>query len=107
MPHWTLEKNKYFVDVIHDYRNNIANKSKKETDKVTWDLAMKLRNNFTLLKEHSEQAVYEHLSYMDDLLAGIPNISYAKKDDVYYGKIPRTFNTDKLNLSRVMRSSTK
>ncbi|MCF2650546.1 MULTISPECIES: hypothetical protein [Bacillaceae] len=104
MPHWTPIKNEPFINIMDDYRREIENKDAKATKEITRQYAHRLYQEYEILSEHTENAVYEHLSYFDDLLAGISNMKHAKKDIGYYGNFPRTFNKNKLNLARVMRS---
>jgi hypothetical protein len=103
---WSEQENKAFIDIVDTYREAIINKSEKEVRDITLRYSKTLKKeNHQLLSERTEQAVYEHLSYFDDLLAGVRTKDFfARKDESYFGKKPRLNNNLDINLARVIRN---
>lgn len=92
---WQPEENDIFIKVIDAYRQQIHGKSEQEVDRLTKTFAKQLLVDYPLFEGRSEKAVFEHLSYFDDLLAGAGDESfYAKKDLGYFGTVKRQ-NGDK------------
>jgi hypothetical protein len=92
---WQTIENEVFENVIDEYRQRIHGESEQQVDRMTREFARKILLDFPQLEGRTEKAVYEHLSYFDDLLAGAGDESfYAKKDLGYFGTALRQ-NGDK------------
>jgi hypothetical protein len=85
---WTREENEMFVHIMPAYRSAVENQNRRQMRQITEQYVTDILSH-PLLKTRSRQAVYEHLTYFDDLLAGIGTSSnYGAKDSVYFGKLP-------------------
>ncbi|MDN4073079.1 hypothetical protein [Fictibacillus terranigra] len=105
---WTETENEIFSIILDRYRDDIRGKDKKQVKKVTRIYAEKLYSANQILQSRTIQSVDEHLSYFDDLTAGVGSKEdFAKKDEKYYGKIPRSDNSFISNPARVIRSKEK
>lgn len=66
---------------------------------MTAEEARKLRERCPVLEHRTVNAISERLPYMDNLLAGVfEKQHYAKKDQVYYGTVPRHDHSKKPNM---------
>jgi hypothetical protein len=82
---WTNEENQIFVDIMPEYRLAMEKQSIQSIKHITEQYVTDLH---PLLNGRSRQAVYEHLTYFDDLLEGIGTAeNYGGKDGVYFGKL--------------------
>jgi hypothetical protein len=105
---WTKDENELFARVLMRYRNDICDKEKKKVIEVTRRYAERLHQSYDLLHSRTNQAIYEHLTYFDDLTAGVGSPeNYAIKDQLLFGKTPRFENNVTSNLARVIRSKDK
>jgi hypothetical protein len=85
--HWTNQENQIFVDLMPEYRKATYQQSIQTIREVTKDYVDQLRSH-PLITDRSQQAVYEHLTYFDDLLEGIGSTdNYGAKDGIYFGKL--------------------
>ncbi|KQO18063.1 hypothetical protein [Paenibacillus sp. Leaf72] len=101
---WTDEENELFIKLIDEYRKAIAEQERSVVKAITRDFAFKLKRESELLQERTEQAIYEHLAYFDDLLAGAGEITdYAKKDVKHFAKHTRPNGGRELNVARIFR----
>lgn len=88
---WTDKENDIFINVMALYRSEIHNKNEKTVKKITTNYAKHLHQQHPILQDRTIHAVDEHLSYFDDLLAGVGSEKdYAIKDAKYYNTMPRT-----------------
>lgn len=102
---WTDLENQAFISCMEQYRTDIKGKSTNEIKAITREYAMNLIIKHRL-NNRTEQAVYEHLSYYDDLLAGVGTAkNYAIKDSKYFSTIKRSDRSLIHNPSRVMRNA--
>jgi hypothetical protein len=84
---WTREENEIFVQIMPAYRKAVENQSKQQMRQITEQYVMDQLSN-PLLKHRSRQAVYEHLTYFDDLLEGIGTTgNYGVNDSNYFGQL--------------------
>lgn len=84
---WTKEENQVFVDLMPTYRKATENQDKKTIRQITEKYVTDLLSH-PLITGRSWQAVYEHLTYFDDLLEGIGTTkNYGAKDNIYFGKL--------------------
>lgn len=103
---WTDGENELFINLIDEYRLSIAGLKSDSIKVKTREFAFKMKQQFELLQERTEQAIYEHLTYFDDLLAGSGQLTdYAKKDAKYFAKHARPDGVTDFNEARVFRSS--
>ncbi|RBW68035.1 hypothetical protein [Bacillus taeanensis] len=94
---WSEEENKIFVNIIANYRTVIAGKDKETKEVLTWKVAKKLHRKYELLEKRNVQAVYEHLSYIDDLVAGVGmQQDYQQKEEQYFNMYPRKQTSGKI-----------
>lgn len=99
---WTDEENQVFLDVLPQYRRTLVGEDDEGATLVTTDFAKKLYSHHSILREYrTENAVFEHLPYMDDLLAGVGDpFWYAMKDARYFGKSPRDGGNTEMNKTK-------
>jgi hypothetical protein len=84
---WTNEENQIFVNIIPAYRRATEKESIPTIKQITEQYVTDLLTH-PLLNGRSKQAVYEHITYFDDLLEGIgTEQNYGGKDGVYFGKL--------------------
>lgn len=58
-----------------------------------------------ILNNRTIQAISEHISYFDDLMAGVKSKDYyALKDEKHFNKMPREDNNKNSNAARVIRN---
>lgn len=101
---WTDEENDIFIQLIDEYRNAIAGKEPSSVKSMTKDFAFRMKKESELLQERTERAIYEHLAYFDDLLAGAGELrDYAKKDAKYFGSHVRLNRDAEFNAARIVR----
>jgi hypothetical protein len=67
---WTDHENLVIISCIEQYRSDITSKSTNTVRAITKEYVKNLLDK-QKLNNRTEQAVYEHLSYFDDLLAGV------------------------------------
>jgi hypothetical protein len=105
---WTETENKLFLNILYTYRDDIRGKENRQIVQITKEYAYILYRENQILESRTLQAIYEHLSYFDDLTAGVGSLEeFAKKDGKYFSKNPRTDNSVKSNPARVFRSKEK
>ncbi|MED2974874.1 hypothetical protein P4361_21895 [Fictibacillus sp. B-59209] len=105
---WTESENLPFLFVLDSYRDDIKGKNKQLVIEVTRGYAEKLYKENQILNLRTIQAIVEHLSYFDDLTAGVgTKKDFAIKDERYFGKNLRSDNSIKPNPARVFRSKEK
>ncbi|AEI43662.1 hypothetical protein [Paenibacillus mucilaginosus] len=83
---------KVLLDAIPRYRAEIRNLEAAEARKITRRLARELYGQTSELQARNkdENAVYERLPYLENLLAGaLRKEDYAQKDGHLYGTLPR------------------
>ncbi|WAH37042.1 hypothetical protein [Alicyclobacillus dauci] len=87
---WTTDENDIIEQSIDEYRQAIDGRSDKIVNGITKSYAERLHRANPLLRHRTPNAISEHLSYFDDLLAGAgtPN-DYAKKDAHKFGSRQR------------------
>ncbi|WP_037284656.1 hypothetical protein [Saccharibacillus sacchari] len=101
---WSSEENELFINIINDYRADIFQKSHKETIEVARKYAKQLSVK-PLLHDRTEQAIFEHLTYFDELLAGLGDKNnYVIKDDAYFGTKKRMNDNISYASVRIWRS---
>lgn len=101
---WSSEENELFIYIINDYRADIFQKSQKETIEVARKYAKQMSVT-PLLQGRTEQAIFEHLTYFDELLAGLGDKkNYAIKDEAYFGTKKRMNDNMSYVSVRVWRS---
>lgn len=88
--HWTSDEEFFLIDALPDYRKSIQSKSIQEQRQITKSLAEELYQGYAILALRSENAIFERLPYLDNLLAGVfEKEHYAVKDRELYGTQPR------------------
>jgi ABC-type branched-subunit amino acid transport system ATPase component len=100
---WSEEENEIFVNIIKNYRTVISGKDEETAEDLTWKVAEKLQRKYTLLENRTIHSVYKHLSYIDNLLAGVgTEQDYSQKEEQYFNMLPRVkndnYNIDKTSL---------
>jgi hypothetical protein len=104
--YWTDHENLVIISCIEQYRSDITGKSTNTIRAITKEYVNNLIDKQNL-NNRTEQAVYEHLSYFDDLLAGVGTPkNYAKKDSKHFSTLTRSDNNTNHNPARVMRNAT-
>lgn len=98
--HWTREEESPLIECMPSYREKIRDKDIQQARRVTKQFSKHVRESNKILCSRSENAIYERLPYLDNLLAGVfEREDYAKKDRQHYGrllkedKIPNICNT--------------
>ncbi len=100
---WSREENEIFVKLMPDYRKAAENQSMEQLKQITEQYVSDLLSH-PLLSQRSRQAIYEHLTYFDDLLEGIGTTqNYGAKDSIYFGKLKSGTRTTQHPL-RVLRN---
>jgi hypothetical protein len=66
---WNEQEDRIILELLDDYRESIRDKSDKEIKEITWATAERVYNTYECLQECTVQAIYERISYIDDLLA--------------------------------------
>jgi hypothetical protein len=95
---WTEAENQLFLFVLDSYRDDIRGKNKQLVIEITRGYAEKLYRENQILNFRTIQAIVEHLSYFDDLTAGVGSRKdFAKKDERHFGNKPRSDNSIKPN----------
>jgi hypothetical protein len=101
---WTEQENVIFIGILEDYRKSSKGKTDKEIRNITRSYAQRIFDNHTIIQKRSIQAIYEHLTYFDDLMAGIKSKDYyARKDEPYFNLKPRQDGNMISNPARVIR----
>lgn len=101
---WSNEENEIFLDIMTEYRKQIQKQEDNDVKFITRKFSVYLKENYEKLSHRSEQAIYEHLSYFDDLLAGAGHIQdYALKDYQFYKRLLRPNGETRNNPARVWR----
>jgi hypothetical protein len=102
--HWNKDE-VFILKSISDYRKIINNKEIKEARKITFEFARALLQNTPELQHRSQQAIFERLAYLDNLLAGVfEKHHYAKKDQALYLKEPRENGSKEPNFCNTRHS---
>lgn len=103
--HWTAIENQQFIDIMKQYRESIKDqKEAKSIKKITDSFVNDLLLN-SVLANRSKQAIYEHITYFDDLLDGISKKeNYSKKDGIYFNTERREYKAHH-NPLRVWRNA--
>jgi ABC-type branched-subunit amino acid transport system ATPase component len=89
----------HLLESIISYREKIQGKELKEAKRITFELAEQLHKNHAIVQSRTENAIFERLPYLDNLLAGVfEKNHYAKKDQILYATQPREKNDRGPNL---------
>ncbi|BBI34796.1 hypothetical protein [Cohnella abietis] len=100
---WTREENELFIHLLPNYRKTTENQSKQQMKQITDQFVTDLMSH-SLLKHRSMQAIFEHLTYLDDLLEGIGKTgNYSASDAIYFGQL-KSENRTTQNPLRVLRN---
>lgn len=102
--HWRDDQ-LHLLSALSEYRNRIEGKDTKEAKKITNSFARDLHHNTTELHHRSINSIAERLPYIDNLLAGVLQISnYAQKDQPLYNLQPRKDGNKIMNLCNTRHS---
>lgn len=105
---WTEQENVIFIEILDNYRKSIKGRTDKEIRDITRSYALRIFDNHTIIQKRSIQAIYEHLTYFDDLMAGVKSKNfYARKDELYFNQKPREDGNKTSNPARVIRDKNK
>jgi hypothetical protein len=97
--HWVENEEIHLLNSIPSYRQKIEQKSLTEAKRITFELAKEIHQQFPILQGRTENAIYERLPYLENLLAGVFEAHhYAVKDRVLYSKLPRGSKNKEPNL---------
>ncbi|WP_226675741.1 hypothetical protein [Rossellomorea aquimaris] len=84
--HWTMEEESPLIECMPSYRKKIRDKDLQQARKITKHFSKHVRESDKILSSRSENAIYERLPYLDNLLAGVfKREAYANKDRHRYG----------------------
>jgi hypothetical protein len=100
--HWSKEEQNPLLESIISYRElikDVHDTDIKEAKRLTLDLAKQIHTKNSIVQNRTDNAIYERLPYLDNLLGGVfEKEHYAKKDQHLFATKPRANNQKEPNL---------
>lgn len=92
-PRWSKKEEAKIIGIMDDYRNDIKGKAPNIIESITRDYANKLAQDPAFkANSRSEDAIYSHIPYMDNCLAGVEG-TYRGTTKDWFGTWSRNDNS--------------